>query len=282
MSEVGMEMTPDGFLQSMASSAVQEVAVAGGTLRPGSRVRLRPRGGGDLLDGVLAGRVAIVEGIDEDDTGVAHVAVMLEEDPGRDLGQTRHPAHRFFFSAEELEPLGADEEPVLLRVLVAGIGNVFFGDDGFGVAVARQLAGQALPRGTDVFDFGIRGIDLAYTLTGGGYDAAILVDLMARGGAGGTLYLLDPDAVEGGAVLDSHQMNPVAVLGMARELGPLPPRLLVLGCERAAEPSEEMSMEMSPPVAAAVQPAAEMVVELVKRMAAEGQSPEHLLTPGNS
>ena len=80
-----------------------------------------------------------------------------------------------------------------MRVLVAGIGNVFLGDDGFGVEVARRLRGQALGDGVDVADFGIRGVHLAYELADGRYDAAVLVDAVSRGGAPGTFYAIEPD-----------------------------------------------------------------------------------------
>jgi hydrogenase maturation protease len=259
---------PDLFLSAMATAALQEVTVAGRTLRPGSRVRLRPKGGGDVIDTALAGRVAVVEGIDEDDAGESHVAVILEEGTGLDLAPTRHPAHRFFFAVDEIEPL-EDEEAVGPRVLVAGIGNVFFGDDGFGVAVAKSLLGRALPRGVEVADFGIRGMDLAYALTAG-YDAAILVDASPRGGAPGTVYLMEPDGESEAPALDSHQMNPLAVLGLARRLGPLPGKLLVVGCEpsRPCLDADPMRMELTTPVADAVERAAEMIVEVVEKLSA--------------
>ena len=79
--------------------------VAGGKVSPGARVRLRPRKGGDILDLALAGQLAIVESLEEDYEGRRHVAVVLEDDPGRDLGMLRQPGHRFFFSPEEIEPL---------------------------------------------------------------------------------------------------------------------------------------------------------------------------------
>src|SRR6185369_263070 len=99
----------------------QEVMVAGRLLRPGSKVRLQPRPGGDILDGALAGRVAEIEGIDEDDTGAVHVAVILDDDPGRDLGATRHPAHRFFFAPSELEPFETDADADQVRTDAAPV-----------------------------------------------------------------------------------------------------------------------------------------------------------------
>jgi hypothetical protein len=82
---------------------LESVEVAGGTISPGSRVRLRPRKGGDIFDLALAGQVAMVESLEEDYDGRRHVAVVLEDDPGRDLGMLRQPGHRFFFSPQEIE-----------------------------------------------------------------------------------------------------------------------------------------------------------------------------------
>ena len=164
-------------------------------------MRLRPRAGGDVFDLALAGRTAVVEGIEQDMEGNVQLAVIVDDDPGRDLGERRQPGHRFFFSPEEVEPLGgrraARRRP--RAILVAGIGNVFLGDDGFGVAVAGRLGrGASCPPGVDVVDFGIRGMDLAYALHDG-YDAVVLLDAVPRGGAPGTLYVIEPDLDDGAA-----------------------------------------------------------------------------------
>ncbi|RSS81922.1 hydrogenase maturation protease [Streptomyces sp. WAC06614] len=162
-------------------------------------------------------------------------------------------------------------------VLVAGIGNVFLGDDGFGVETVRQLAGCALPDGVEAVDFGVRGVHLAYQLLDG-YDTAVLVDATARGGAPGTLYVIDagtpaPDPVGpgGAAPLDGHQMTPDTVLALLDTLcagtGGTPPRqVLVVGCEPAAT---EEGMGLSAPVAAAVPEAVRLLLELVRDLAAE-------------
>ncbi|MDB4968869.1 MAG: hybD [Myxococcales bacterium] len=119
----------------------------------------------------------------------------------------------------------------MTRTLVAGVGNVFFGDDGFGCEVARQLRSRPLPDGVAVVDFGIRGVHLAYELTSG-YDAAIIVDAVARGGRAGTLYVIDPEAGGGGAaVADAHGIDLGAVFAMTRTLGAPPARMVVVGCE---------------------------------------------------
>ncbi len=148
-----------------------------------------------------------------------------------------------------------------LRVLVAGVGNVFLGDDGFGVEVVRRVADDPLPEGVKVADFGIRGLHLAYELLEG-WDTAILVDASPRGDEPGTLYLLEVDpadrpspptpdeVVERGAAFDTHGMTPVEVLGLVDILGGTPPdRLLVLGCEPAVV---DERMGLSEPILGAV------------------------------
>jgi hydrogenase maturation protease len=245
------------------------------SLRPGRRVRLRPRAGGDLLDGALAGRVAVIEAIEEDDRGTAHVAVFLEEDPGRDLAAAHPLAHRFFFAPQELEPLDEDTgASASRRVLVAGIGNMFLGDDGFGTAVAQRLATMEFPQGMEVADFGIRGLDLAYAL-GQPYDAVILVDAVARGGRPGQLAVIVPDVErDDTASFDSHRMDPVAVLKLARRLGELPPQIYLVGCEpRKAHEGDGMSTGLSAPVAAAVEQAVRIVRDLADTLLA-GRRPE--------
>jgi hydrogenase maturation protease len=242
------------------------------TLRPGDRVRLHPRPGGDVLDLALAGRSAVVEALEEDMEGTLHVAVVIEDDPGRDLGAARQPGHRFFYSLQELERLPDDDVPAAptVRVLVAGIGNVFLGDDGFGVALAARLAQRRLPAGVEVVDFGIRGMDLAYALHDG-YDTVVLLDATPRGDRPGTLYVIevdpdeqldDPDA----AVPDAHGMHPVKVLALARTLGGRLPRTLVVGCEprtRMSAADEDIVFELSPPVAAALDEAVRVVQTLL-------------------
>jgi hypothetical protein len=84
---------------------VECVDVAGVEVRAGSRVRLRPRKGGDIFDLALAGQIAVVDSLEEDYEGRLHLAVVVEADPGSDLGRLRQPGHRFFFSPEEVEPL---------------------------------------------------------------------------------------------------------------------------------------------------------------------------------
>jgi hydrogenase maturation protease len=233
--------------------APRTVQVGGARVGRGSLVRLHPRGSGDVFDRALDGRTAVVESIQQDLEGAVALAVVLEDDPGRDLGMARQPGHRFFFSAAEVELLGPPAEPSAPSVLIAGIGNVFLGDDGFGVEVARRLAQRELPAGVKVADFGIRGMDLAYELQED-YDVAILVDAVPRGGEPGTLYVIEPDPAQAEGMLDAHSMDPVRVLGLAKVLGSLPPRVLVVGCEPAVlmtQDDEELRVELSPAVRAA-------------------------------
>ncbi|MEU5146321.1 hydrogenase maturation protease [Streptomyces yangpuensis] len=175
------------------------------------------------------------------------------------------------------------------RILIAGIGNVFLGDDGFGVETVRALAAHPLPDGVEVVDFGVRGVHLAYQLLDG-YDTLVLVDATARGGEPGTLYLIEaeaeaeagrgagagsgagaaspgtPAAGPGeGPVLDGHHMSPDTVLALLGTLcagtGATPPRrTLVLGCEPARV---EEGIGLSAPVAAAVPRAVRMALDLL-------------------
>lgn len=255
---------------------MRTVSVAGVEVGRGSRVVLRPRAGADIFDHAIAGRVAVVDRVDEDMEGSVQLAVVVEDDPGRDLGERRRPGHRFFFSPDEVEPLSGQAQPAA-RVLVAGIGNIFMGDDAFGVEVARRLAERELPPGVDVGDFGIRGMDLMYAL-GEGYDAAVFVDAVPRGEPPGTLSVIEPQLDEpdaDAATPDAHGMDPVKVLALARQLGSVPERILVVGCEPAVAMSgdeEELVGELSEPVRAAVGEAVELVESVVGELVEGGSS----------
>ncbi len=242
------------------------VRVPSGELRSGSRVKLLPRAGGDVFDAALAGKAAVVEKIESDMEGNVHLAVTVEDDPGRDLGIARQPGHRFFFSVEEVELLpDAPPSQAAPRVLVAGIGNVFLGDDGFGVEVATRLATRKLPAGVEVADVGIRGMHLAFSLQD--YDAAILVDATPRGQPPGTLYVIEPDVGDSAVGLDAHGMDPVTVLRLAAEFGRVPERVLVVGCEPArmvAPEDDEVVMELSEPVRASLDEAVRLIESLVE------------------
>jgi hydrogenase maturation protease len=239
--------------------------VAGVEVGRGSRVVLRPRGGADIFDRTLAGKVAVVDRVDEDMEGSVQLAVVVEDDPGRHLGEMRQPGHRFFYSPEEVEPI-AGQPPSRRRVLVAGIGNIFMADDGFGVEVARRLAQRELPPGVEVSDFGIRGLDLMYAL-GEDYDAVVLVDALPRGEPPGTLTVIEPEPDDDDVPLDAHGMDPAKVLALARQLGDVPDRVLLVGCEpkvRMSGDEEDVVGELSEPVRAAVDQAVRLVESLVE------------------
>ena len=150
-------------------------------------------------------------------------------------------------------------------MLIAGVGNIFLGDDGFGVEVARRFAGQELPDGVRVTDYGIRGMHLAYDLAEG-FDTTILVDTAQRGDTPGTVYLIEPErqAGQGDAasmtLFNAHGMQPDLVLSLAGSLGGDAGRVLVVGCEPA---TLEEGIGLSAPVTAAVDEAVQMITRLV-------------------
>jgi hydrogenase maturation protease len=164
------------------------------------------------------------------------------------------------------------------KTLVAGIGNVFFGDDGFGVEVAARLAGAPLPDGVRLVDTGIRARDLAYELLDGGYDTAILVDAVRRGEKPGTVSLIAPAAPSetGGratTALDGHAMNPDSVFAFLAALGGVSTRIWIVGCEPACM---EEGIGLSAPVTKAVDEALSLVRELLQRR--DGLSPGRVET----
>jgi hydrogenase maturation protease len=262
-----------------ADRSVEELRIDGWLLQRGARVRLHPRARGDVFDLTLEGRTAQVESIEQDLEGNFMVAVVLDEDPGAYLGLLRMPGHRFFFSPQELERLPPTPDtplrplPSTRTILVAGIGNVFLGDDGFGVEVAHRLAGRSLPGGVTVTDFGIRGYDLAYALVRGA-DYTILVDACPRGEPPGTVFVLEPDLTDldardgGPAVVDAHDLNPLHVLRLARSLGAELRKVVVVGCEPATLGPPEGHMGLSDPVRAAVDEAVPLIEGLIARFSA--------------
>jgi hydrogenase maturation protease len=153
-----------------------------------------------------------------------------------------------------------------VRVLVAGVGNIFFGDDGFGPAVARALAQDDLP-GVKIEDYGIRGLHLAYELASG-YDRAFLVDAVPRGGAPGTLYLVDPGSQAHGGIPDAHRMDLENVFGFLRVIGGEAPPITLVGCEPA---QTDDGIGLSQPVLDAVAPAAALIRRLLTKTLAATQ-----------
>src|SRR6478609_7352894 len=154
------------------------------------------------------------------------------------------------------------------RILVAGIGNIFFGDDAFGCEVATELAKRPLPEGVNVRDFGIRSYDLAYAMMED-YELIIFIDALSRGEAPGTLYLIEPELNKNkldeaeAKVVNAHSMSPVRVLQLVRSLGGQPGKLYVVGCEPGVLESDDGRMGLSERVAAAVEPAVNMIQKLI-------------------
>jgi hydrogenase maturation protease len=161
-------------------------------------------------------------------------------------------------------------------ILVAGIGNIFDGDDGFGVAVVAELARRrALPPSVELADFGIRGIDLAYSLLDG-YRTAILVDSMQRGEPPGTVYVIEPeplpptDSAAAEIGFSPHVLDPATVLRLCAQLGGQCRRIVLVACEPATfGDEEEGKMGLSPLVAAAVPVAADTVTMLAQKFSQE-------------
>ena len=255
---------------------LDHVEVEGVTIRPGDRVRLNPKNGGDILDLALRGQIATVESIEEDYENAQHICVVLDDDPGRDLGMMRQPGHRFFFTPTEVERLDGEtaasaknSKGTKPTVLVAGIGNIFLGDDGFGVEVVRRLAARSLPEAVRVVDFGIRGFDLAYALQDG-YETTILVDAYSRGQKPGTVSLVEPDLdnLDAGACefVQPHAMNPMNVLRLAKSMNGPTKRILLVGCEPENLGGEEGQMGLSKSCEAALDVAADKIEAVVNQI----------------
>jgi len=218
----------------------------------------------------------VIEALEQDYEGKQHVCVVLDDDPGRDLGLLRQPGHRFFFDPDEVEPIpqsdrrAAEQAKPKPRILVAGIGNIFLGDDGFGVEVVKRLAARELSSAVRVADFGIRGFDLVYALQDG-YETTILVDACPQGQIPGTIFVLEPDLSDGASqqqssIVDTHGMDPVNVIRMARAMNAPLNRVLVVGCEPESLGGEEGRMGLSRPVESVLDEAVRMIESLLARI----------------
>lgn len=150
------------------------------------------------------------------------------------------------------------------KVMVAGVGNIFFGDDGFGVEVVRRMEHVPLPQGVEVADVGIRGVHLAYELLDG-YDGLVLVDALSRGERPGTLFVLEPEVAGEVSVVDGHGIDPNTVLTTLRGLGGHVERVVIVGCEPAAI---DEGIGLSPVVEAAVDEAVRLVTAAVRSLCA--------------
>ena len=162
--------------------------------------------------------------------------------------------------------------PLEKQILVAGVGNAWLKDDGFGGHVVRRLSARELPSGATVLDFGTGGLDLAYEVMRG-YDALVLVDVSRQGGEPGTLYVMeaDPESVEGdiedGDVINPHGMDPRTVLRFVKAVGAWPGKVLVVACEPADV--EDVGLGLSPSVEAAVEGAVDLVLTTIEELRAE-------------
>jgi len=152
------------------------------------------------------------------------------------------------------------------RILVAGIGNSWLRDDGFGGEVVKRLEARELPEGAVVLDFGTGGLDLAYEVMRG-YDALVLVDVSRQGGEPGTLYVMEASeeeveaGIEDGQVINPHAMDPQTVLRFVKTIGAWPGKVVVIACEPAQV--EEMGLGLSDEVARAVDGAVDLVAKTV-------------------
>jgi hydrogenase maturation protease len=158
------------------------------------------------------------------------------------------------------------------QILVAGIGNAWMRDDGFGGEVAKLLESRELPDGVQVMDFGSGGLDLAYEVMRG-YDALILIDVSRQGDKPGTLYVMEADRddvdgqVEDGQMLDPHGMDPETVLRFVKYVGGWPGRVFVVACE--PEIVEDVGFGLSDAVSGSLGRAADVVLETIEELRAD-------------
>ncbi|HKB35944.1 MAG TPA: hydrogenase maturation protease [Gemmataceae bacterium] len=157
-----------------------------------------------------------------------------------------------------------------MRVLIAGVGNVLRGDDGFGAEVLRRLEQEISgAAGVRFFESGIAGIGLVQQLLDG-FDALIVLDALDRGAEPGTVFVLEPDVKRGAASsradegVDLHQTDPEGVFRLAAALGVLPPRVWVVGCQAAA--CDGLGAGLTEPVRRAVPAAVRRVHDLLARL----------------
>jgi hydrogenase maturation protease len=159
------------------------------------------------------------------------------------------------------------------KLLIAGLGNIFLGDDGFGVEVAQRLQQLDLPAWVTVADFGIRGVHLAFEMLESDYETVIFLDATPRGGAPGTVYLIEPEMAAAGAlagavgssaaVVDGHGMTPDTVLALLGSMGGQARRVLVVGCEPE---SVAEGIGLSPAVSASIWEAVSLVLNTIEKM----------------
>lgn len=170
-----------------------------------------------------------------------------------------------------MSPEPAPGSEPLLGILIAGVGNSWLRDDGFGGEVARRLQERQLPEGCNVMDAGTGGLDLAYEVMRG-YDALVLLDVSKQGGEPGTLYVMEPDeasvpgAIDDGDVINPHGMDPQTMLRFVKSVGAWPGKVVVIACEPAE--IEEMGWGLTDQVKEAVDRAIDLVVETIGELQA--------------
>ena len=243
----------DPAAEAAADPSASSIDIAGVEVRMGTRVRLHPSHRADAQDLFLHGLAATVAGIFTDVDGEVHVAVDCRRRPGhrgaelagslpvlpsgRGIpGRGRPTAGKAITG----KPVAGKRRPRMsASVLVAGIGNIFLGDDGFGVEVANRLAAEAMPAGAKVADFGIRGVHLAYELLEG-YEGVVLVDAVPMGEEPGTVAIIKATAPRASResdsplLLDAHSMSPDVVLATLCRLGGSIDNVYVVGCQPAS------------------------------------------------
>ena len=172
-------------------------------------------------------------------------------------------------SAVDIEQTKNAARQVRKRVMIAGIGNMFMKDDGFGSAVVKRMIDKKFPEGVEVRDFGTSGLKLAYDLMKG-YDGLIFLDASARGEKPGTLYLIEPNEndfsidLEEGGPIDPHGADPVTVLRFVKSIGSWPAKVFVIACE--PESVDDFEIGLSEPVNSAISQAIEMVEEIINEI----------------
>ena len=201
-----------------------------------------------------------------------------ERGPEQDEPPREPPMHSFQQTASELSMQKAelnflDPPPPsaerVRKILVAGIGNAWMGDDGFGSEVVKRLGEMEVPHGVAVMDFGTGGLNLAYEVMRG-YDALLILDISQQGGPPGTLYVIEADAeavhgsIEDGDTLNPHGMDPKTVLRFVKSIGAWPGKVLVIACE--PDVVEEIGFKLSESVAGAIEPAVKLVLETITEL----------------
>jgi hydrogenase maturation protease len=168
-----------------------------------------------------------------------------------------------------MSPEPAPGAEPLLGILIAGVGNAWLRDDGFGGEVARRLRDRQLPDGCNVMDAGTGGLDLAYEVMRG-YDALVLIDVSKQGGEPGTLYVMEPDEdsvpgkIDDGEVINPHGMDPQTMLRFVKTAGAWPGKVVVIACE--PHTVAEIGFQLSESVAGALEPAVKLVLDTIAEL----------------